>query len=87
MSNHNFDKAYDLSTNNRKAVEAATRCGCFYCHRIFPTEAIKSYTNDDSALCPGCRNDYIIPESSVIPETSVITERFLRGMSAFWFGL
>jgi len=84
MSNRNFDVAYNLTTNNKFLLNSyGDYCGCFKCCSVYLVSEIKSYTNDDSAICPYCGNDYVLPD---ILETR-ISKNFLKKLSAFWFGV
>ena len=58
-------------------------CGCFYCLRIFEPREIQEFVPDLSgtAICPYCRVDAIIGESSGYP----ITKEFLEKMRQYWF--
>ena len=47
--------AHKCSTNHRLQIEASTKCGCFYCQRIFQPSIIEDWIDDDTtALCPFC---------------------------------
>lgn len=58
-----------------------TKCGCFYCLKIFEPKEIEEYIEDDNeldrygtAICPYCGIDSVISESSGYP----ITEDFFE---------
>ncbi len=59
------------------------KCGCFYCCKIFNPKEIDFWLNEGSgtAICPYCRIDSVIGESSGFP----ITEEFLIRMKEYWF--
>lgn len=77
-----FEKAHRYSSRHRKELEKDSRCGCFYCLKIFhPSEIIEWCDNEKTALCPYCGIDAVIGESSGFP----ITEPFLEGMHREWF--
>ena len=51
--------------HNKLHVQASTECGCVYClGRINPAD-IDEYTADDSAICPNCGIDTIVPNSLI----------------------
>ena len=59
------------SKGNWSILKSAERCGCFNCHHTFDvssvTERFNDYKNepkpkDDSALCPVCGTDTLVPE-------------------------
>lgn len=76
---------YECSRQHREAVLAAERCGCFSCLRMFPSSQIADWTDDDedgtgqTALCPRCGNDAVLPVREGIDET------FLRRMNRQWY--
>ena len=82
-------EAHRYSSDNKPALLKDSRCGCFYCLKIFDPKEIKEYLDDDNELdqygtaeCPYCGIDSVIPESSGYP----ITEEFLKRMYRCWFG-
>lgn len=76
-------KAHKLCNDNRKALSEAAKCGCFYCERIFDTKEVYEYVpRSDTAFCPHCGIDSLIPENDKYP----ITPEFLKLMNEYWFG-
>jgi hypothetical protein len=66
--------------------------GCFYCLAIFPASEVIDWvgeeqaasgdlTKGDSALCPRCGIDAVLPSSAV----STLSPELLAQMRAFWF--
>ena len=78
--------AHRASFGNRASVEASTRCGCFFCERIFHPALIHTRTlertGQQTAWCPHCGIDSILGEASGFP----ITPEFLGRMRRCWFG-
>lgn len=78
--------AHRASFGNRASVEASTRCGCFFCERIFHPALIHTWTlertGQQTAWCPHCGIDSILGEASGFP----ITPEFLGRMRRCWFG-
>lgn len=69
---------------NREALQRVDRCGCFYCLAIFDPQEIGEWIEDeggDTALCPRCGIDSVLPESDEYP----LTRSFLRRMYDRWF--
>lgn len=69
---------------HRAAVEASSLCGCFRCLRTYPPSEIKAWVHrddDDTALCPYCSVDSVLPNSEVEITTALLTE-----MRERWFG-
>ncbi|MBQ3507443.1 MAG: cytoplasmic protein [Clostridia bacterium] len=74
--------AHALCTNNRDALEKNSRCGCFYCERIYDPREIKDWTDfGKTAMCGFCGIDSVIPETREYP----LTPEFLKKMRDYWF--
>ena len=79
-----YHAIHKYCTNNHEALLRAKKCGCFYCCTIFnPAEITEWVEQDDSAVCPHCGIDSVIPES----ETGEyeLTEELLKEMYKVWF--
>jgi len=71
------------ASRHRPALEASTRCACFFCFRAFATTEIKAWIDGDTtALCPGCGVDAVLGDASGAP----ISDGFLRKMHQHYFG-
>ena len=82
MKDIDLDSTHRLSENNRENLTNAQNCGCFYCLRIFdPKEIVWEDDSDQTAMCPYCGIDSVLPESATLP----ITKAFLKKMHEFWF--
>lgn len=56
----------------KRPVTTDTKCGCYYCLRIFRFEEIKEYAYDGlTPICPYCGIDSVILDA---PGTPVTTE-------------
>lgn len=79
--------AYAMAQYNRQMLESGSKCGCFYCLKIFASSEIDEWcseTEDDeevTAICPYCGIDAIIPENSEVP----LTSELLEAMNKRWF--
>lgn len=52
----------ELSFRNREKVKQSEYCSCFYCLSVFKSsEVIEWVDNEDTALCPKCGIDSVIP--------------------------
>ncbi len=70
------------SSRHRDALEASTRCACFFCFRAFATSEIKAWIDaDTTALCPGCGVDAVLGNASC----PSISDGFLRKMHQHYF--
>lgn len=84
LKKNNYQAIHKYCTNNHKSLSKAKKCGCFYCCTIFnPAEIVEWVEQDDSAVCPHCGIDSVIPES----ETGEyeLTEELLKEMYKVWF--
>ncbi len=76
--------AHAKSFANRKALEATKRCGCFNCERIFHPAAITDWVPDgpgDTAICPFCGIDSILPDGVGFP----VTAEYIKRMKQAYF--
>lgn len=52
-----------FSMHNRLAMEAAQKCGCYCCMRIYKIGEIEQWTDRGStAICPYCGIDAVLPD-------------------------
>ena len=59
-------------------------CGCFYCLLVYPASEISEWIEDrggDTAECPKCGIDSVIPDASGFP----LDAGFLETMKRWWF--
>lgn len=74
--------AHKHSSNHRDAILESSICGCFYCCRTYPPTTIQKWTDaGQTALCPNCGIDSVIPDVAGFP----LTPEFLAQMKAHWF--
>ena len=78
--------AHEFSSYHREQLESSSKCGCFYCLRIFSPRELSQdkydWTDDgQTALCPFCGIDSIIGDASGFE----ITKDFLKEMKKWWF--
>lgn len=74
-----------MSYANKTRLSVPQKCGCFYCLRLFSSEAIVDWSVDKpdwTAICPYCGIDSVIGENDGYP----LTEDFLEEMFEEWFG-
>ena len=80
------------SANHRRAVEQSTICGCFHCQEFFYPAAITEWVDTpagvengagQTALCPRCGVDAVLPERNGVYPMGV---DLLRHMHWRWFG-
>lgn len=82
-----LEALHKLSSRHREMVEAAARCGCFYCGAVFAPGEIPEWWDEPgcpecTAVCPRCFIDSVLPEG---PDTPLDGD-LLVAMHAYWFG-
>ncbi len=88
MENYDLRTAHEAARFNREILARDSKCGCFYCLRVFSPSEIEEWCPelDDgeevTAICPYCGIDSVIGESSGFP----ITQDFMQSMNRRWFG-
>jgi hypothetical protein len=71
-----------LSMHNRRVIESAEICGCYHCLSMFRVEEIKEWTDGgDTAICPKCSVDSVLPEGIDFR----ITAESLDKLRRYWF--
>lgn len=79
-----IDNALFYAMRNKSQLAAAPKAGCYQCLKIFEPVEIKEYTDqEETALCPYCSEDAVIPEKNNVP----ITEEYLKAVKEFWIGI
>lgn len=78
-----LEKAHVLCNLNKSSLKKSTKCGCFFCLKIFEYDEIKEWidSNENTALCPYCGIDSVIPESDFYQ----LDRDFLQQMYRYWF--
>ncbi|MBC1458265.1 cytoplasmic protein [Listeria newyorkensis] len=75
--------AHKFASNNKIWLAKADRCSCFYCLALFePSEITEWLEIEDTALCPYCMIDSVLPELDILP----LSREFLNDMHQQWFG-
>lgn len=79
-----IEEAVKISANNKKAVKKSNKCGCYYCCTIFSAKDVTLFVDDEeSATCPECGIDAVIPDADV-PE---LNSKMLEEMNKRWFDI
>ena len=75
-------EACRMSFKNRRQVMSSKQVGCYYCGHTCGPEDIKEWTdNGETALCPRCSVDSIVPSSEGVQ----LSEEMLKRMNQYWF--
>jgi hypothetical protein len=70
--------------NNKVNLFASAKCGCFSCGRVYMPADITEWTDkDNTAICPHCHIDSVIPENVGYP----LDEEFLMAMNTKYFSV
>ena len=71
-----------IAFKNKNLVEQSKIAGCMYCVKIFPSNEIKSYTdNQQTCICPHCNVDAVIGDNCGYE----INEKSLQAANSYWF--
>jgi uncharacterized paraquat-inducible protein A len=63
-------KAIEFSMKNKQELQKHKICGCYSCTEIYtPQEIIEFVDNDQTALCPKCHIDSVLPDNIGFPIT------------------
>jgi Zn finger protein HypA/HybF involved in hydrogenase expression len=61
----NAMQAIAWSIRNHTLVKQAKRCGCYQCCKTFDSTEVKEWTyEEDTAICPLCGSESVIPNSN-----------------------
>jgi hypothetical protein len=79
----NIRNAHQYCNNNKQNLAKSSQCGCFYCLEVFSPSEINTWidTQKDTALCPYCGIDSVLPNNlDFVPDKG-----FLEEMHRSWF--
>ena len=77
-----MERLHAYASHNKKMIEKSNKCYCFYCKRVFENGEVETYlAEEETALCPKCGIDSVIPDS--IDEK--IDEAIISEMHDYWF--
>ena len=77
-----FEKLHAYASNNKELIKESEYCYCFYCKKQFESkEVVKYLEGENTALCPHCGIDAIIPNNVDEP----IDNELIEGMNKYWF--
>lgn len=72
-------KLHKTSIFHKKDVENSSLCGCFHCSKIFNPRKIVEWTdNGETAICPYCGIDSVIPNVKNNTETKEVLNMMLK---------
>lgn len=77
-----LNDAANHSINNMKKLKNAELAGCYHCKSVFKASEIDETTDEgDTALCPKCGIDAVLPDSSPYK----LNAKTLAELKKFWF--
>jgi len=77
----NPDNAIESSRINRNTIENNTQCGCYFCTTVFKGSEITEWVDDgQTALCPHCDIDAVIPNETDVDYLKASFERWFTGI-------
>lgn len=84
LINQKLELASRKAIRHRAMVLDSNTCGCYYCYNVYPPTEIKQWTDQgQTAICPICDIDSVLPYNAGYP----LTIEFLREMHNYWFGV
>ena len=70
------------SFKNKNEIKSCNNCGCYSCKNIISSKEIERWTDNwETAICPKCGIDSIIPEAGDFE----LNEEFLSEAHNYWF--
>ena len=77
-----MERLHAYASHNKKMIGKSNKCYCFYCKSVFENGEVETYlAEEETALCPKCGIDSVIPDS--IDEK--IDEAIISEMHDYWF--
>lgn len=73
----NIRHAPKKAMRNKEAIELAGACGCYACLEVFLAKDVTKWTdNSETAVCPHCSKDCVLP--------GITNAEELRTINAYW---
>jgi hypothetical protein len=83
MNNAEIKNAPKYAWKNSKSMQESETCGCYQCLQVMSVQEIEEWTDyGNTAICPKCGCDCLIPQSSSIPMYS----QALKIIRDYWLG-
>lgn len=78
----NINIAPKLAMHNKDKLSKVSECACYYCCKVFKPSEIKEWVDkNDTALCPYCSVDAVLP----VYEDNEKDIIFLTKLHEYWF--
>ena len=76
----NVEDAVKLSMKNREQITESVQCGCYFCLEVFDgSEVTEWLDHGQTALCPRCGVDSLIPNETDEAYLIAACERWFTG--------
>lgn len=76
-----LDAIHRYCTHHRPLLERSASAGCISCGASFAPAEIKDWVDSDTAKCPRCGVDSVLPSAAPV----MLDERMLHAMRTYWF--
>lgn len=75
-------EAHEHSIRNRSGLQESEEAACYHCRALFKSSEVTEFTdNGETALCPFCGIDAVLPATSGYP----LNYMTLRALHQYWF--
>lgn len=82
MDKDKLRMAIKFATSNKVSLAKSEYAACYFCMEIYPAkEVIDFLATEDTALCPRCGIDSVLPDQSPYE----LTKENLLELHKFWF--
>ena len=80
MNHVKMERMHHDACLHRALIERSKMVGCFYCKETYsPLEIVKWIDDGETALCPKCGID------AVLPDSADLADPVLKAMYEYWF--
>jgi len=83
MEKEKMEKIHEQTYFNKELFENDIECVCIDCGRKFNSNEIERYVMPETALCPYCDIDSVIP---LMWEEKELTDDEINELCKYWFG-
>jgi NAD-dependent SIR2 family protein deacetylase len=67
-----------MAMRNKEQIQLVEQCGCYCCLEVFASKDVVEWTDKgDTALCPKCKADCVLPSVTNFGELSSIRKYWL----------
>lgn len=80
LTEQELKNLHKLSFHHRAKIEASQQCGCFYCLNRFGPKEIEDWVDgEQTARCPHCFVDSVLPDQPTDEILAAMRERWFNG--------